>query len=324
MLTFKLFVEEKLLIDFKTFKPTSDVLRLKIKDDYLSCCYKYIDRTIIDMIFNCDQYLPIAVTLNLHPDHIDRLSTLIFELTKTAPDLRFFHTDLNRKEEFLLHFEFNSESKISGLKLIKLVVLDTAEHDMQTLENRISQLKDRQKHYESVGIQCNKETEKLLKDIDELKRKESILSSQTDELNHKHADLKQRLGQIPKHDETLRELQTEKDHLAKLLQNITRDQALKRKETLDSLAKRYETLKTDMMGELNKSLNEYIESEKKQKASLKLHMQRQAMFDTSCKIGSLRQRNQANSQRATRGTHKTAETDRHSAEEKGINRAAIP
>lgn len=283
MLAFKLFVEEQKLIDFKTFKPTSDVLRLKIKDDELCCHYKYMDKSIIDMVWNCDQYVPIAVSLVISPDCTESLSILIHELTKSAPDLRFFYLDMNRKEEYLLEFEQGSNGKVACLKLIKLVVLNSAEHDMQTMDNRIAALGDRQRHLDSVVIESDRDCERLAASTDILKKRESALSATTDDLNIKLAELKQRFSQIPKHDETLRELMIEKDNLCKVLANITKEQTLKRKETLDSLAKRYETLKTDMMGELNKSLNEYIESEKKQKAVLKQHMQKQNMYDISCK-----------------------------------------
>lgn len=284
LLTFRLFVEDKFLMDFKAIKPINNFFRIKIKDDVLVCYYKYIDKFIIDMIWNCDQYIPLSVQIGICPEQEDNLSPLIDKLTRSAPDFRFLYFDSKKKEEYLVDFEFDNRGKIGGLKLIKLVVIDSTEQDVQTFDNRIAALKEKQKQLEESTVECTQETEKILQQTEDIKKKEIILSSQTEEFNQKIGEMKLRISQIPKHEDTLRELIIEKENLTKMLSNITKEQALKRKDTLDSLAKRYETLKSDMMGELNKSLNEYIESEKKQKASLKQHMQKQNQLDNLCRI----------------------------------------
>lgn len=288
MLNFRLFVDNQQMIEFITNRPTISVDKLKLEDNILQCHYKYIDKYIINMIFNCDQYLPLAISLDLSPEYVDNLSSIIIALTKNAPDFRFFYIDPPGREEYMVQFEFDSQGvngKIRKVKMVNIASLNTIDQDLQTLDTRIDYFKNRQASLEVLTKSNTEDLEKVRKNIEDLRKQEHTLSMEADSLTLKITEARQKLGQKTRHEDALRELQHEKERLSSNLAKINREQILNKKEVLESLAKRYDSLKSDMVEELNKSLNEYIESEKKHKATLRAMLDKQAKCDSECKLG---------------------------------------
>lgn len=287
MLTFSLYVDNEQIIDFSTNRPGISVEKLKLESNVLRCDYKYIDKTIIDMIFNCDQYLQLAVSLDLNPEYVHSLSSIATALTKNAPDFWFFYLDPQGREEYMVYFEFDGEGvdgKIAKVKLINVVSLNPLDQDLQTLETRIEYFKSRADRMTIQTAENMEEVERVRKNIEDLRKREHELSAEVDNLTGKIADARKKLGQNNRNDDILRNSIQEKERLLAVLASITREQYANKKDVLESLAKRYEALKTDMVEELNKSMNEYIESEKKHKAALRAMLDKQAKCDIECRL----------------------------------------
>ena len=325
MITFKLKLEdEQELMSFNAQRLHSST-KFPISSNVIPCVYRYVDRTVLDMIFNSENLLYSSTSFVPHPDDVESLSTLVKELQGVSSCLRFIYTAnsslippdslppnqgpgnalsqtllatgvtstslaaspvASSASDYLLHCEYKTDNPniIGMIKLIKLTQVDEYDDNLQVLDSRIMSLKLKHSELEESKLAQVKEIELKKAEIDRYRRDENKLSTEVDRLHRKITDIKEQLTNNTRVEEMAKEQLADKERYSKILAGLNKEHATKRKELLDSLAKRYEILRDEMLADVNNSLHKYIEDEKRLKSTLRAAIQKQTNLDNIRKL----------------------------------------
>ncbi len=294
MLTLRLECDGKPLLSFtcndNTPSPSTTTtnkakLAMATSNGPLVCSLKFVDQLMMSMLNNSDSLLYSSVIFTISNEHIENASKVILSILQISPDMRFFYTDNNTKEEYILLFDSSPTKSniILAVRFIKLAMMETDEKTLEQIDQKITNLELKKAEFKDLEINLTKQHENLKIEIERLEKEENQLSIESDKLNKQILESKNQLNQSFRTEELVRSQMVERDKYTKQLQSLTKEQATKRREVIDGISKRFEALRADTLSDVTSQLQTYIEKERLFKSSLKSSLNKQTAQDATCK-----------------------------------------
>lgn len=284
MFNFLLKVKDNVIYRFEA-APTAPGPHLLHLPPDVPCQQMACDRFLVEVICKNESLKYSSIEFTANAEFSSSLAQILAQVAEE--DARFVYVDRPNSLRYLLHFDsgFTSSSSTTLFKLVRMPVSQNEEASLEKLDKKIADLEGQlASKNDFIAAQLTK-LEKMKSDTEEHQRIEAKHNMETDILYKRIKEIREKLASNNQIEEALKEKLSEKEKLNRSLLNLNREQAIKRKELLDKMSKKYEDLRTELLNDAEQKIQQGTDREKKLKATLKLSMQKQAYLDSVSRPG---------------------------------------